>query len=173
MYFREMKRFVIFSCILLSVFLSCKDKPKEPYIIPENAVRLLTADSVKSWKIARRYNGKTRMNMGDCFLGYRLRFRESGLLSDNNGLQRDCGPSLDATWGITTSEKGAYYLKFKSDQIPALLNQESDEKFFKILYISEDSLTLSYVHTQFNQRRRITDYMVREDVEVKDRKFHW
>ncbi|WP_299679801.1 lipocalin family protein [uncultured Dokdonia sp.] len=146
---------------------------KPPYIIPENAIHLLTADSVKSWKIAKRYNGKTRMNMGDCFLKYRQRFRESGLVKDNNASQRDCGPSLEATWEITTSEKGDYYIKLTSDQLPELLNQESDEKFFKILYLSKDSLTLSYVHKQFNQRRRITDYMVREDLEVKDRDFHW
>lgn len=168
-----MKQLMVLCSLMIFLLVSCGEKSKEPYVIPENTTYLLTADSVKSWKIAKRYNGKTRMNMGDCFLGYRLRFRESGLLSDNNGLQRDCGPSLEATWEITTSEKGDYYLKFKSDQIPGLLNQESDEKFFKILYISEDSLTLSYVHKQFNQRRRIIDYMVREDVEVKDRKFHW
>ncbi|GGG39102.1 hypothetical protein GCM10011344_44970 [Dokdonia pacifica] len=173
MYFRDMKPYAIFSCILFSVFISCKDKTKEPYIIPENAVHLLTADSVKTWKIAKRYNGKTRMNMGDCFLKYRQRFRESGLVKDNNDLQRDCGPSLEATWEITSSEKGDYYLKLTSDQIPELLQQESNEKFFKILYLSKDSLTLSYVHKQFNNRRRITDYLVRDDLEVKDREFHW
>ncbi|MFT5892943.1 MAG: hypothetical protein ACI9Y7_003058, partial [Dokdonia sp.] len=86
---------------------------------------------------------------------------------------RNCGPSLEATWEITTSEKGDTYLKLTSDQIPELLNQESNEKFFRILYLSKDSLTLSFVHKQFNKRRRITDYLVREDLEIEDRDFHW
>ncbi len=161
--------------------ISCKEVPSEPYAVPENAVYLLTADSVKTWKIARRYNGKTRMNMEGCFLGYRQRFRtsaalsinSSGTVTDNNGELRNCGPSLEATWEITTSDKGDTYLKFTSDQIPELLGQESNEKFFKILHISKDSLTLSFVHKQFNKRRRITDYLVREDLEVADRDFHW
>ena len=153
--------------------ISCSDTKEIPYELPENAVSLLTADSIKSWKLARRYNGKTRMNMGDCFLGYRQRFRESGIVSDNNETLRDCGPSLTATWEITTSEKGYPYIKLTSDQIPELLGQESDEKFFKILYLSNDSLVLSYSHKQFNQKRKITDYMVREGLEVTDRAFHW
>lgn len=169
-------------CIFLVIgVISCKDEPKLPYSIPENAVTLLTADSVKSWKIARRYNGKTRMNMEGCFLGYRQRFRTSaglgvnpsGIVQDNNGELRNCGPSLEATWEITTSEKGDSYLKLTSDQIPELLGQESNEKFFKILYLNKDSLTLSFVHKQFNKRRTITDYLVRDDLPVEDRNFHW
>lgn len=91
-------------------------KKNQRFRIPKNAVQLLTVDSIKSWKIARRYNGSTRMNMGDCFLGYRQRFRtsaalsvnSSGLVQDNNGELRNCGPSLKATWEITTSEKGDF-----------------------------------------------------------------
>ena len=182
MYFRAMNKIVVLCILLMSVMISCKEEvPPVPYIVPENAVHLLTADSVKSWKIARRYNGKTRMNMEGCFLGYRQRFRTSatpsinsrGIVKDNNGALRNCGPSLEATWEITTSEKGDMYLKLTSDQIPELMGQESNEKFFKILYLSKDSLTLSFVHKQFNKRRRITDYLVREDLEVADRDFHW
>jgi len=121
------------------------------------------------------------MNMGDCFLGYRQRFatsaalnaNSSGLVEDNNGELRNCGPSLKAIWEITTSDQGDSYLKLTSDQIPELLGQESKEKFFKILYLNNDSLTLSYVHKQFAKRLRITDYLVREDLPVEDRDFHW
>ncbi|WP_299209492.1 hypothetical protein [uncultured Dokdonia sp.] len=176
-----MKKILILYVLLIYGIISCKEKPEEPYVVPENAVQLLTSDSIKSWKIARRYNGKTRMNMGDCFLGYRQRFRTSaelsvnsgGIVQDNNGDLRNCGPSLEASWEITTSENGDAYLKLTSDQISELLGQESNEKFFKIMYLSNDSLTLSYTHKQFNKRRKITDYLVREDLPVKDRDFHW
>lgn len=158
-------------CIIL--FASCAKKKLKPYELPDNAIVLLTADSVKSWKIARRYNGKTRMNMGSCFLSYRQRFRESGIVSDNNADNKDCGPSLEATWEITTEENGYSYLKFTSDQLPELLNQNKNFKLFKILYLSKDSLTISFTHVQFSERRTITDYLVRENLEVEDRDFHW
>ena len=159
--------------LILLFFVSCNDKEEIPYQLPENATSLLTADSIKTWKIARRYNGKTRMNMGDCFLEYRQRFRESGFVDDNNDKLRNCGPSLTATWEITISEKGNPYIKFTSDQIPDLLHQESNEKYFKIIHLSNDSLVISYAHKQFNQKRIITDYLVREDVKLSDREFHW
>ena len=120
--------------------ISCKKKTTPIYRLPDNAAGLLTGDSVKTWKIARRYNGKARMNMGECFLGYRQRFRESGHVSDNNSELRNCGPSLKAEWEITTTDKGHSYLKLTSDQIPALLNQAENYKLFKILFISRDSL---------------------------------
>lgn len=41
------------------------------------------------------------------------------------------------------------------------------------MYLSNDSLTLSYTHKQFTKRLRITDYLVREDLPVEDRNFHW
>lgn len=168
-----MKMCVFFYFFIVLIMISCKEEPVEPYILPENVETFLTADSIKTWKIARRYNGKTRMNMGDCFLGYRQRFRESGLVHDNNASLKNCGPSLEANWKITTSENGHSYIRFAGDKIPELLSQEEDYKFFKIVYISNDSLTLSFTHKQFNKRRTITDYLVREDLEVEDRNFHW
>jgi len=121
-----MNTMIILYVLLVIGITSCKDEPKPPYSIPQNAVTLLTADSIKSWKIARRYNGKTRMNMGDCFLGYRQRFatsaalnaHSSGLVEDNIGALRNCGPSFKAIWQITTSDQGAFYLNLTIDQIP-------------------------------------------------------
>ena len=113
------------------------------------------------------------MNMGDCFLKYRQRFRESGTVSDNNASNRNCGPSLEADWTFTTAENGYSYIKLTSDQLPELLGQEKPGLFFKVLYLTADSLTVSYVHKQFGERRVITDYLVREDLEVPDRDFHW
>ncbi len=162
--------FIFYSLVTL---VSCKKEAIVPYILPENTKLLLTSDSIKTWKIARRYNGKTRMNMGDCFLKYRQRFYKNGIVSDNNAENQNCGPSLEATWEIITAENGFSYFKFKGDQLPELLGQEEDHKLFKILYLSNDSLTISFTHVQFSERRTITDYLVREDIEIKDRDFHW
>jgi len=159
--------------VLLFLMMSCQSSTKEPYVLPDNARFLLTADSVKHWKLAKRYNGKTRMNMGDCFLKYRQHFRESGQVIDNNEENKGCGPSLKADWEFTSSDKGYWYLKFTSEQIPELLGQTEDYKLFKIHKLTQDSLMLSFTHKQFGERRVITDYLVRHDLEVDDRNFHW
>lgn len=171
--FKVMKWCVLSYFSFILILISCADTPSLPYELPENSITLLTSDSVKTWKIAKRYNGETRMNMGDCFLGYRQCFRESGLVKDNNGSLMNCGPSLNAQWKIITQDNGHSYLRIMGDQIPELLSQEEDFKFFKILHISKDSLTLSFTHRQYNKKRTITDYLVRDDLEVDDRNFHW
>ncbi len=171
-----MKGVFIFFCsfFLVITLVSCEDKPEvKPYLLPSNALKLISGDSVKTWKLASRYNGKTRMNMGDCFLHYRQSYTSNGEAFDNNAEAVNCGPSLVASWEITTTEKGNSYIKLTSAQIPELLNIEEDHKFFKILYVSKDSLTLSFSHNQFGKKKTITDYLVQEDLEVPDRDFHW
>ena len=159
--------------LFLILFSGCGSEPVIPYEIPENAVSLLTADTSKTWKIARRYNGKARMNMEGCFMLYRQKFSISGIVTDNNAENTNCGPSLNADWEITKTEKGNYYLKLTSADIPDLLNQEEDYTFFKILRLTKDSLTVSFRHKQFGKERVITDYLVQEDIVVPDRNFHW
>ncbi|MTI29252.1 lipocalin family protein, partial [Xanthovirga aplysinae] len=154
--------------------LSCSKAKKEPYKIPENAFSLIAGESGKTWKLARRFNGKTRMNMGDCFLSFRQTFKPDLSVMDNSGKNKDCGESLIGTWRLTKDKKENYYIKIISDQIPRLMNIEEDYKYFKILHVSEDQLTLQFRHKQFsNKERTMTDIYVPEEMEVEGRDFHW
>jgi len=166
--------FLFSIALVFLVLASCEETEINPYVLPQNAIQLIAGDSTKTWKIARRYNGDTRMNMGRCFLSYRQTFSVNNTVVDNNKDNTDCGPSLRATWKISVSDSGNSYLKLTSDQIPELFKIKKDYKFFKVLYVSEDSLTLSFKHKQFSGKTRIIiDYLVREDLKVNERDFHW
>ena len=166
-----MKKYLLIGCI---VTVSCAEPPKEPYALPENATNLITGDSTKTWKLARRFNSGTRMNMGDCFLSYRQTYRSDRSMHDNSGEQSDCGETLNATWQFVKDKSNNYYLKLVSDQLPALMNIDQDHKFFKILHLSEEQMTLQFSHKQFsNKATLITDVYVPEHVSVEDREFHW
>lgn len=69
-------------------------------MLPQNAMSLIAGDSIKSWKIAQRYNGEMRMNMGPCFMSYRQTFQTDGLVFDNNSKTANCGPSLKGKWHL-------------------------------------------------------------------------
>ncbi len=134
---------------------------------------LIASDSVKSWKLAQRFNGKIRMNMGPCFMAYRQTFQIDSLVFDNNSKTINCGPSLKGKWQLHTTSKGNHFIKISSPQLPQLLNSDKEYKYFKILYLSRDTLKISFSHKQYgNQVRTITDYLVREDLDVGDRYFH-
>ncbi|GAA0873062.1 hypothetical protein GCM10009117_22090 [Gangjinia marincola] len=168
-----MQKYLIALTLLISLF-SCAEEIEEPYRLPKNPEQLLASDSTKTWKIARRFNDKTRMNMGYCFMRYRQEFSVEGKVSDNNNESNECGESLVATWKILTNSNQQSYLRLSSDQIPALFNQEKNFKDFKILKLTKDSLTLSFRHKQYGDTyRTITDYLVREDLDIGDRNFHW
>ena len=161
--------FILFSIVF---FTSCSDD-KKPYSLPENAEILIHGDSLKTWKIARRYNNGTRMNMGPCFLKYRQTFKIDQTVFDNNGQNRDCGPGLEGNWKLKKDEIGNSYVKISSPKIKELLNTDKDYKYFKILKLTEDTLKLSFKHKQYgNTSRTITDILVREDLDIGDRYFH-
>lgn len=168
------KFFLIVLLLSFGVSLnSCADEPKTPYQIPENAIELVSGTSGKTWKIAKRYNDGTRMNMAGCFLTYRNTYFPNMTVKDNNDTQKDCGPSLKADWEIIQNKKGHYFIKVTSDQLPELLNTDKNYKFFQITYLSKDSLELKYRHAQFSgQVRSITDLYVQEDIDVPNRDFH-
>jgi hypothetical protein len=167
-----MYKYLLLFCILLP---SCYSKPKEaPFVLQANAKSLLTNDSTKSWKISRRFNDGVRMNMGDCFLSYRLIYSADMSMRDNNSEHVDCGNSLEANWQFVRDKKDNYYVKLSSEQLPELMNIDKEHKYFKILHLSADSLILQFRHRQFSDKwRTITDHYVPEEVYVKDRAFHW
>ncbi len=113
------------------------------------------------------------MEEGDCFIKYGQTYFTNDSVVDNNERNAQCGPSLKGTWEITQSEKGHSYIKLSSSLLPELLGTDKEYKYFKILFLSKDSLTLSFSHNQFGKKRRITDYLVREDLDIGDRSFHY
>ncbi|MFD2565705.1 hypothetical protein [Aquimarina rubra] len=167
------KHFKILFLALTIIAIQACSSNKKPYQIPENSTELIAGKSGKTWKIAKRHNNGTRMNMAGCFLSYRTTYLPDMTVKDNNGEQKECGPSLLANWKITQNKEGHYFIKLQSDQLPELMNIEKDYKYFQITYLNKDSLELRYRHAQFSgQVRTIVDLYVQEDVLVKNRDFH-
>ena len=160
--------------LLLLLLLGCSSAEEPPFVLPSSAKQLLAGDSTKVWKLAQRFNNRTRMNMGDCFLSYRQTFFSGGMVRDNNGEVKGCGETLEAKWTFVKSQQGYYYLRLESEEIPTLMNIEDDFKLFKVLDLTEESMTLQFQHAQFSDKTTtITDFLVPEDVNVEGRTFHW
>ncbi|WP_178988008.1 lipocalin family protein [Winogradskyella schleiferi] len=156
--------------IIVAILMSSCDSEK--FNLPDNANTFLTKDSSKTWKLAKRYNDSYRMNMGDCFLSYRVTYNTDGTTTDNNGSNTDCGQSLNVNWSFYSNENGAY-IKLKGDQIKTLMHIENDYKFLKIKDLSDTLMIVSFRHKQFgNKERIIEDYLVPEDFEVEGRNYH-
>ncbi|MHA7057941.1 hypothetical protein ACWGOQ_0012020 [Aquimarina sp. M1] len=165
--------YAFFMAVVIMMTLSCSNTYKKPYQIPDNPIELIAGVSGKTWKIAKRHNDGTRMNMAGCFLSYRTTYSPDMTMKDNNGAQQACGPSLDANWKITQNKEGHYFIKLTSDLLSELMNIDKDYKYFQITYLSKDSLELRYRHAQFSgQVRTIVDLYVQEDVAVPNRDFH-
>ncbi len=163
---------VCFGCFLFS-FSSCSDPKAASYTPPSDIQYLIAGDSSKVWMLAKRFNGKVRINMEGCFMTYRQTFFKNRTVYDNNGEQPNCGETLSGLWELTNDSVGNHYIKIKSQQYKRLMGRDSGFVEFKILYASKDSLTLTFIHNQFGTVRRITDHLVTENVIVPDRDFHW
>lgn len=169
-----MSRYFYVLVVFFLMSISCTNTEKKPpFVPPQNAVELLTNDSTKTWKFARRYNGQTRMNMEGCFLKYLQTFKANYTVSDNNSDNLNCGPSLNGSWKISAKTNGFSYLQIYDERVSDLLNQESDTINFKLLFLDKDSLAVSFYHNQFGTKRLITDYLVEEHIAIKNRNFHW
>lgn len=168
-----MKHYYIIIGIII-LLSSCSEDKKPPFVLPENSLQLISGDSSKTWKLARRFNNRTRMNMGDCFLSYRTTYSSNNLLTDNNGDQYDCGPSLSTKWSIYLSDTDYPYIKLEGGNLKELMHLDKDYKFFKILELSDSIMILEFRHKQFSSKTtKIIDVFVPEHVSVKDRDFHW
>lgn len=160
---------LIFSLLILS----CDIQKKEIFHLPENATELISGDTIKTWKLAKRFNNGHRMNMGDCFLSYRISYSRDSKMRDNNAENVDCGNSLEADWKIITNENGSF-IKLTGEKLPELLNIDKDYKYFKINALSENILVLQFRHKQFSTSSTIiVDHLVPENVVVEDRNFHY
>lgn len=164
----------IFLLGILVFQFSCSSPKNAPYELPKNAKFLLTSDSTKTWKLARRFNNKTRINMGDCFLSHREVYNSNMTMKNNSGEHRDCGETLSATWKFSKDKKGNYYVRISSKQLPELMNTDKDYKLFKILLLTEEQMILQFKHKQFSDKTTtITDIFVPDNVSVEGREFHW
>lgn len=169
-----MEIFRFSSLAILGLIISCSPEKSYTFELPTNAMELLSGDSSKTWILARRFNNKTRMNMGDCFLAYAQTFRPDGTMNDNAGENRDCGETLNASWRFIKSQDNKFYLRLEGNQVAELLNIEEDFKHLKILALSDTLMTLQFSHKQFsNKATQITDFWVPEGTKVEDRFFHW
>ncbi|AHM61346.1 hypothetical protein D770_15460 [Flammeovirgaceae bacterium 311] len=151
----------------------CQQEPG--YELPANAAKLLAGDTLKSWKLAYRYNGGVRVSMGPCYYGYRQIFKTDGTFHDNNGEQKaDCGESMQGSWYLRRDKENRPYLSLKSSLIPAAFGIDKDIKDFQIVELSDQKLVLRFRHALFTSKTTlIEDTLVPEDVEVADRDFHW
>lgn len=154
-------------------FTSCKDSKTKSYKLPLNAIELISGNDEKVWKLAKRLNNNIRMNMGDCFLSYRQFYRTNMTMNDNNSEHSDCGESLNAKWEVVQNETGNSFIKLQSNQLPKLMNIKEDYKYFQILELTENKLTLTFQHKQFSDKTMwIKDFYVPVDVKVEGRNFH-
>ena len=159
--------------VLLCFLVSCNEAKEESFILPENAFFLISGDSIKTWKLEKRFNNSHRMNMGDCFLSYRVSYLRNNTMYDNNGNYSNCGESLKASWKIFTNENGSF-IKLYSEQLPKLLNQKNTYKYFQLKEISEEKLIIRFEHRQFsNSVSIIEDHLVPDSVVVENRDFHY
>ncbi|MEM7297341.1 MAG: hypothetical protein AAF391_03645 [Bacteroidota bacterium] len=135
-----MKVFLHF--VVLVVAISCQSEEEVPFELPPKAAAILTGDSTKVWKLAKRYNNGTRMNMGDCFLVHRQHFSKSNTFRTSSEGRSDCGDDLGGNWSFVKDQNGFNYLRVSSDQIPELMNIEENYKLFKIQHLSDTLITL-------------------------------
>lgn len=160
--------------IAILVLFACSSEPEKPFELPTNAKSLIAGDSIKTWKIARRFNNGTRMNMGDCFQAHRQSFTVNNDFSTSSSGRSDCGEPMIGNWSLAKDENGVAYIKLESDQIPQMLNIEDDFKFFRIKMLSDSLLVLQFNHAQTTKKQTtMVDYFVPEGVKVDDRNFHW
>ncbi len=75
-------------------------------------------------------------------------------------------------WKLGRTLRTLLILEFRSRQILELLGTQESYKDFRIIYASKDSLHLSFIHKQYGQEHRISDYLVPLDVQISDRDFH-
>lgn len=112
--------------------------------MPEDAVELLAGNGSKTWKLAKRTNNNTRVNMGECTLAYRQTFFINNTLKDNNDEGENCGKSLKGSWEFAKGGDGNTYLKITSNLIPEIfeVKKGSKSKFFQIIHLSDSFLSI-------------------------------
>lgn len=164
----------ILGIFLLVILFACESEPEQPFEIPSNPKYLLAGDSAKTWKIARRFNNGTRMNMGDCFVAHRQSFKINNEFETSSSGRNDCGDSMRGQWSLARDPNGFTYIRLESDQLPEMMNIEQNFKLFKINMLSDSLLVLQFTHAQTTKKQTtLVDYFVPEDVIVNDRNFHW
>ena len=165
---------ILMICLLIT---SCTaDKEYVVYRLPANANYFLAGTAGKTWKLARRINNGTRVNMGECTLGYRQTYLTNHTVTDNNSDMYDCGESMNGTWRLAENAKGAAFVSITSDLVPKYFDvpDGTKTKNFQLIELSEGVLAYKFKHRLFSDKTTIVvDILVPEDSTVDDRNFHW
>ena len=164
--------------ILIALFwFNCSSEKEEVvFQLPENASELLAGKDAKTWKLAKRTNGKTRVNMGECTMAYRQTFERNNKVADNNKTREDCGPSIEGTWQFSYDKKKRPYLAITSEMLPKLfkLKNGGKTKHFQIVTLTDSLFVYRFAHELFtNKTTIIEDVLIPENVIDNGRNFHW
>lgn len=156
--------------------LSCRPQKEEiPFALPANALELVAGKNSKTWKLVKRTNGSTRVNMGECTLDFRLSFATNYTFKDET-TNPNCGPFIAGVYGFALDKNKKPYLKLKGDliaQVFEIKNQESS-KYFQILNLSDSVFIYRYSHKLFSDKTTIIeDVLVPEEVDFEGRDFHY
>lgn len=172
-----MKPSIILIILTTFVWLNCgATKEETVFQLPENASELLAGKGSKTWKLAKRTNGKTRVNMGECTMAYRQTFDRNNKVTDNNKEREDCGPSIEGTWQFSYDEKKRPHVAITSEMIPKLFKTKtgSQTKHFQIVALTDSLFVYRFAHELFtNQTTVIEDVLIPENVIAEGRNFHW
>ncbi len=168
---------VLLTTIAVIVISACgSENEYKIYNLPDQAATFLSGETGKTWKLAKRVNNGTRVNMGECTIGYRQTFLPDFAVSDNNSEMYDCGESMNGTWELIENKKGAAFLTITSDLVPKYFKvpEGSKTKYFQLVELSPGVLVYKFKHELFSTKTSIVvDVLVPEDSVVDDRNFHW
>lgn len=146
--------FLVSILVIITIAACSPQKEYVVYRLPENAGDLLSGVKSKTWKLARRLNNGTRVNMGECTYGYRQTFMADGNVSDNNSGMYDCGESMNGTWRLYENHNGAAFLSITSEVVPKYfkVDEGSKTKGFQLVELSPGVLVYKFKHELFSTK---------------------
>lgn len=161
---------------LFFFLVSCSPKTEENrFTLPENVLELVAGKKSKTWKLAKRTNGNTRVNMGKCTLDFRLTFSTNYTFKDETN-NPNCGPFISGVYGFVLDKNKNVYLNLKGEHIAQIFeikNQDSS-KYFQIIDLSDSVFIYRYSHKLFSDKTTIIeDVLVPEEVDFEGREFHY
>ena len=164
-----------FGLMLLILWGCGSGESSKIFRLPPDSDQTLAGTNRKTWKLAKRTNNGTRVNMGECTLHYRQTFYANHQVEDNNSLRSDCGDSMNGKWNLSENESGVAYLSIASEVVPKYFEvpEGSITKHFQLVELTDKSLVYTFKHKLFSTKPSIVvDYLIPADSVFEDRNFH-